>query len=1167
MKRNWTTEQKNAIEDKGGTLLVSAAAGSGKTAVLVERIIERILNKEENIPADRLLVVTFSVAAANEMKERIATALEKRLSENPKDNYIRRQQMLLEKAQISTIHSFCLNLIRENYNLLDISPGFKIGDEKDIEILTIDTVRQVLEEEYQKGDKDFLECAELIISGKDDKKLEETIKNLYSFIRSHPFYDTWLDKKAMLFDDKISPKDSVWGKIAIDYGTEALNFAKSLSDSCLSMIIKDEQLTEKMLPFFTDENSLIEILKNKLSNFTWDDAFDSLNSVSFGRMPTVRNYEGIYKDKIKNARDKYKKIVENLRDNVFVTNEAQFKDDMLYLRPKINALFNCVKSLDKKLTEIKTEKKILDFGDLEHLALKLLVKSENPFEITDIAKELRNYFKMVVVDEYQDTNEAQEMIFKSLSKDNLFMVGDVKQSIYRFRQAMPEIFLSKKRTFSDYDQKTYPAKIIFNKNFRSRQEVTESINFIFEMIMTMAVGEIDYQGEEKLYGKAEYPPNGENDLTEIHLINTENSEKDKTLIEAEYVAKKIKELLNSGFKVKGEDGNLRQVTPSDICILMRSPKGKASSYANALSKEGINSFCDVRESFLNSREILAVVSLLKTVQNPLDDISLVGTMISPMFNFSAEEVARIKTNHHCKHFYVALLEERNDNKKVDYFLSKLEKITALCATMSAREALSRIFKLTDFLKIAGAMDDGERRKQNLYLLLSYAEVYEEYGHKSSSGFITFLDRLFENSLDMQSAVKPSDDGVTIMSIHRSKGLEFPVVFLCDTSKNFNKQDINSDTVVHSSLGFGAGRRDFAKRVQFKTLPLVCDRLELLRMSLSEEMRILYVALTRAKEKLFITATTRGNAKTLEKAEYPFDQNGKISPYNVREASSYLDWILMAAVHSKDLEKDLTELSIIPNVRGEQIGLFKLQLAQADQIEEGEEKLATETITELDEDYYKAIKYSLEQTYKDDAKTTLDTKISVSKMIKETDEKLFSKKPSFTSEKPTGANKGLAFHSFMLYGDLENAKADFGKEKQRLLEKRFMTEKELELVKEEDVLAFTMSDVYKNMSASSFVKKEMPFMAELSSEELVGIFEIPKGEKIVVQGISDVVFRNEAGELVILDYKTDNCKSAEELVSRYKNQLNLYETILKKSLGETVAEKIIYSVKLKREIKL
>ncbi|MEG1994626.1 MAG: 3'-5' exonuclease, partial [Oscillospiraceae bacterium] len=503
------------------------------------------------------------------------------------------------------------------------------------------------------------------------------------------------------------------------------------------------------------------------------------------------------------------------------------------------------------------------------------------------------------------------MIFRSISNDNVFMVGDVKQSIYRFRQAMPEIFLRKKQLYKDFDGVNYPAKIIFNKNFRSRKQVTDSINFIFEMIMSERMGEIEYEGEEKLYSKASYI-DADDRITEIHLIPTNDVEEEKSIFEAKYTASKIKELLDSGFLV--QDGEkMRNITPSDICILMRSPKNKAEIFVSALESEGINSFCDVRESFLRSREISSIISLLKAITNPLDDIAVVGSMMSPIFAFSADEIAEIRAEFPKGHIYPFLLKIREENMscRIGEFVSKIEEIRGFCTTMSSADALSKIYKTTDYYGIVGAMVGGEQRLENLHLLVSYAKTYERYGHSSIDGFVAFIGKMLENSLDMQSSQSGGHDGVTIMSIHRSKGLEFPCVFLCDTAKKFNKQDINRDTVLHSYLGFGAGRRDFEKRSQYTTVPLEADKLELTRSMLSEEMRILYVALTRAKEKLFIIGSTNDIGKKLLNLNFALADGDKISPYNVREAESYLDWILMPLIHHIDAKGILGEYLLDP----------------------------------------------------------------------------------------------------------------------------------------------------------------------------------------------------------------------------------------------------------------
>ena len=1184
MTRVWTPEQKNAIEDKGGTLLVSAAAGSGKTAVLVERIIQRLIDPSQNTPADRLLVVTYSVASANEMKERISSALAKALENNPTSNFLRSQQMLLEKAQISTIHSFCLNLISKNYVALDIAPNFKKGDDKDMELLTIDAIREVLEEEYALANDDFMDLTRLIVSGKDDKHLEQTVLKLYSFIRSHPFYDKWLESKALYFDPALDPKSSVWGDSILEYALDALNYARLLSEKALQIIRSDEKLSEGYLECFGRDRELIDSLIDCVLNKSWDDCYNSLKGVGdyFGRLKAVKLEDTFARDRCKALRDKYKDILKGLRASAFVTSEEQFKSDMAYLRPKVNALFRVVMKLDGVLTQKKKEKRIIDFSDMEHLALKLLVKNPDTMETTDIARELRDFYKMVVIDEFQDTNETQEMIFNSISKDNVFMVGDVKQCIYRFRQAMPEIFIRKSETFAPYGEESYPAKIVFNNNFRSRREITESINFIFQLIMSRKVGELEYDDEQKLYNKAVYPDNNGNNKTEIHLISSKETGEEKTKDEARFVAKKIRELIDNKFLVKGEDGELRPVAPSDICILLRATKGKAKIYTDALEKYGVSSYCDERSSFVKSREIMAVIALLKLIQNPLDDIAFCGAMLSSIFDFSVDELTRIKLESRHSHIYQSCLGYVNDETikedslklKLREFLETISRIMDFASTMSAKEVLARIYKETDYLKIVSAMEDGEIKSQNLYLLLSYAETYEEYGHKSAYGFVSFLNRLFENDIDIKSSLKPLDESVTIMTIHHSKGLEFPVVFLCDTKKQFNQQDIKEDTVLHSSLGFAAGRKDFEKRTKSLTVPLVANRLELKKMNLSEEMRILYVALTRAKEKLFITGAISSIASEIDLCNDELDANGKVPPFVVGAKRDFLDWILLSAFHSDEARELVTKygFDFIPSQKISspkdclEIYFHNLALEEEETEENDAPKALAEEI-EPDEDYKNNILDFLSKEYKDIEKTNLETKKSVSSLVKSREEKLFSRRPSFIQNKPSGAVRGLAFHSFMLYADLERARQDFEGEVARLKSEMFMTEAELELVSREDVFGFLDSEIYSRMARARVIKKEMPFVMKMTDEELLGIYSLPKGESIIVQGITDVCFVEENGNVVILDYKTDNCQSLDQLAREYASQLSIYEKAVSKLYSPAKIEKFIYSVKLKKEIRL
>ena len=504
----WTEAQQKAISCRGGTVLVSAAAGSGKTAVLVQRVIDILTDRQNPVDANRILVVTFSNAAAEEMRGRIQTRLNELIVQNSADSYLQRQQTLLSAAHISTVHSFCLELVRANFQLLDIPADFRLGSENEIKLLEEDIAQQTIEQNYENNDGRFSDLVELVSSGRDDKGLQDTLHRLYGFVRSHPFYRGWLDEKLLMYDDTIPVGETVWGKVILQYAMDALRYAQAQLKRAIEEITGDEAMEKAYLSAFEGDLAQAQRIYYQMNTGRWDDVCRELDNVSFQRLGALRGYEDTAKKElVQSLRKSAQNIMKQLDEDLFCVDEAGFLEDIRFLRPRIETLFDLVLDYDRRLMQEKRERRLLDFSDLEHFAVQLLVKEEKgKREKTALAKELSEQFAFVLVDEYQDTNATQDMIFQSVSRpDNLFMVGDVKQSIYRFRQAMPEIFIEKRNTFHDYDGQHYPARIVLSHNFRSRKEVTESINFLFQAVMSREVGEIDCDGTEALTAAASYP--------------------------------------------------------------------------------------------------------------------------------------------------------------------------------------------------------------------------------------------------------------------------------------------------------------------------------------------------------------------------------------------------------------------------------------------------------------------------------------------------------------------------------------------------------------------------------------------------------------------------------------------------------------------------------------
>lgn len=1172
---NWTPEQANAIYARGGSILVSAAAGSGKTAVLVNRVMEHIFDAVNPIDADKLLVVTFSNAAATEMKHRIAKEIAKKIKTEKNNPRLVRQQILLSTAKISTIHSFCLELIRENFDKLSISADFRIADSKELKILELDVIKEVTEQYYKQDDTgSFFELVELFSSGRDDTTLIETILKLYEFIRSHPFYHKWLDDKLTFYKTQTNVSQSIWGDIIFSYTQGIVHYYQKNYLRCIEIILEDEKLSSAYLTHFKNDLMQLDSLKQALQENNWDTCYHIIHQFDFSKL-------GPYKGDKENAKVIYvQQVRQDLKDTMkkklalkqFCSTSDEFTQDLDYLVEKIALLFEITKTFDTQLSAEKLQRKIVDFTDLEQLALTLLVEEKGGiYTPTNIANILSHSFEEILIDEFQDTNQVQDLIFRSISKQetNLFMVGDVKQSIYRFRQAMPEIFIAKKESFHPFDNKQFPATIHLGKNFRSRACVTSTINFIFDMILSKEMGEISYDEQEKLIPSATFVPN-EQAITTIDLINiSDENEIESAVIEANYVAQKINTLIDEQYLVQGEDG-LRPIVFGDIAILLRSPKKNAPCYLKELVNAGIEATSSVKTSFLNRREVSCVISLLNAINNPLSDIDLVASMLSPLFCFTADEIAIIRLKNKNQSFYLALTAYCHDGlgtQKASEFLSTLQELRSFSTANSVQRLLSQLYKKTDFLNLTYAMKNGAMRYKNLLLLQEYAQKFEANGTKGLHAFMRFVHKLQENKKDFESASPStqSENTVKIMSIHSSKGLEFPVVFICETAKKFNKKDIHSKTILHSELGFACKRRDYAFSKEFTTIPLEALKLAAEKSMLSEELRILYVALTRAKERIFITGIIKNPQKQLSSLSTELIAS-KIPPFFVRQANSYLDWIIMSALHHLDGVELRTpiasELDCIFDGSRMSINLVKPNF-----IENHTQDWNPTYLSSIEKPLQKIIQDNVDFIYPNQLATKIPTKLGISSIVKgELNlEFRFTKKPKFLTEKEmSGADRGNLLHKFMQFANYNNAKLNIVEEAKRLLDAKFFTHKEYECLDLKKLSAFFESDTATLISSSPTVKREMKFYTQAGSDIIGDYYPELLEHSIVVQGIADCVLI-EHNNAIIIDYKSDYVKTEQELIDRYRPQLDLYRKILSSSLKLTVTKCIIYSFCLQKSI--
>lgn len=1174
MKRIWTEDQKDAIEAHGGNVLVSAAAGSGKTAVLVERVTRRILDTQNPVNADRFLIVTFTRAAAGEMRERIDAAIDKLIAENPGDSRLVSQKMLLSAAKICTIDSFCSSLVRENFNFLDLAPDFKTADEGELSILCNEACENVMEELYNSKDASFRNLVELLFAGRDDSKLSESIMTLYKSSRSFPFPDAWLDSLVYEFENNCKLSESRYGEILFSYATDLCNYSLSLTESSLCEIQGDEEL-EKMLydALTTDKAQYVYILE-KISLKDWDGAKQGAMNFKAARRGNTPKH---LKDDpfVEGILAKRKDATENIKalSDVFCCSEADFYSDNEFFAPMIKCLVEAVKLYSKELWKLKKEKKIADFDDITHAAIDLLVKqTPDGWERTEKAESLSQFYEEILIDEYQDTNKAQDMLFTAISRDNLFRVGDVKQSIYSFRQAMPQIFLELKDSYNRYrrEEKLFPAKVLLGNNFRSRKGVTDIINFVFSQLMSKESGDIEYGSEEELVPLASYSEKTD-PATELHIIDTVNLPgEDFDKLQAAYIADRILSLMAEGFTVREGDGE-RKASFGDFTVLLRSVSKKAQIYADVFREKGIPCFTETGSTFLTSREISLALNFLRIIDNPKQDIPLLSVMMSPVFAFTPDDVSLIRLSGKGDIYSCILSCAQNGNEKAKAFLDTVSRWRNLSVCLPASELITELYNETGLPSIFDAVDKSGMKRANLMLLFDYACTYEKSGYAGLSSFIRFVDRLSGQKQDLTGALGEvqSADVVKIMSIHKSKGLEFPVCILADCSKKFNRMDEMKNLIVNLKHGLGIVRRDLDTFEQYRTICHSAVKLSMHRDSVSEELRVLYVAMTRAKEKLIMVADKSKTEAYLYKCSIDINRNRrKITPYAVTKAGSYMTWLVTALLR----HPDSGELRLAGNVSNDivlncdsplKVVLTAPGLPEEETVEP-EQKTEQTECTYLDE-----ITEKLSYRYPYEALSGVMTKRAASEVDRNyIDRDYFaSSMPSFLAEGGlTGAQRGIATHTFIQFADYEKAKEDLDGEIDRLTQKGILTDVQAKGINKKALCKFFESELLKRILASELVMREKKFTLEVPIGEVYPDLEEYSDEKMMIQGIADCAFL-ENGELVVVDYKTDALNNETDFVVKYASQVLLYKKALRECTGYNVKSAVLYSFHLGKEIEV
>lgn len=1216
MERKWTPAQKSAIDTRDCNVLVSAAAGSGKTAVLVERIISMITDPDKNIDIDRLVVVTFTKAAAAQMKDKIRKALDSMLDENPGDVNLLRQITLLNNAQITTIDSFCLWIIRNHFPEVNLDPGFRIMDEGEKKLIENDVLEDVLEEFYAEADEEFFNLVDAFGMGRDDSGLVSIIDKIYRFSRSNPWIDEWFDECMKVYDDET-------------YDNPAI---KELYDSIKNVL----------LDYRDKYNRLVDICSEPAGPAAYTGALQSdllginemINSQNFGelgRRIRIFSFEALSRKKdagadpdikeyVKGQRKLFKDYIGRLNDKIFLKDDEGIFSDMQGAGIQIRTLLKVAKVYAKRVSEVKREKGIIDFNDMEHLALSILVKKEDgKLVYTETADKLANRFEEILIDEYQDSNQLQEVILNAVSKtrlsgenNNIYMVGDVKQSIYKFRLACPELFIEKYDTYGETGDNV---RIELQKNFRSRENVLECANDVFSHIMNKNFSGIGYDELVRLNAGFPYPEysdsnygDGANKSTDVILISSENEEEATTReLEADRLAKLIEGIVASGVNVYDADKNIyRPAEYRDIVILTRSVTGWADTFADALMDRGIPAYTDSSTGYFSVREIQVILSMLTIVDNPVQEISLAAAMMSYFGGFTAAELGMVRKlgreyvdknvhNNLYEHLKaVALLDGAGKMHGADVkqlsgkcalFLAKLTQYRDKSSVEPLYDLCWEMIYDSGYYDYVGTMPAGAQRQANLNVLLERAAGYGKSSYSGLFNFLRYIERLkkFDEDFAEGAASLDNENLVRIMSIHKSKGLEFPIVILAGAHKSINFVDATAPVLVDQNLGIAVDYVDLKRRTKTPTIIKGAMARRIVRESIAEEERLLYVAMTRAREKLIITGVVKDADKTLDKYRGRAEQlaaDGMLSFADSENIKNYLDMIMPVCLMDSDKLKGSFNVMVDKGENSEADAFESEEMSDENKKAVADKDLMSQTevsagyplLDEIpeyvpDDNAAGRMKLTVSQLKamqaEDDSEENAYMDESVKAAIKmEAYDETNSIIPKFISGKEVklAANeRGSAYHRVMECLDysvsvnIEGVKADIS----RMLETGKMNELQVKSVNPWDINTFVQSDTGKRAASAvrnGKARREQPFVFEYESQ--------------LIQGIIDLYFE-EDGELVIVDYKTDRVnKSAageQNLVKRYAVQLDYYAKALAQLTGKRVKEKIIYSFALEKGI--
>ena len=1208
MDVKWTSEQQKVIDLRDRDILVSAAAGSGKTAVLVERIVNRICVDDPPVDIDRMLVVTFTKAAAAEMRERVSRAIDSLKEQKPDDENLQRQSTLVHNALITTIDSFCLFVVQNNFAQLDLDPDFRIGDQAELKLMLKEALAQVFEDNYAREDNEaFINLIDTYSKGRNDSAVRQMVEDIYYKAGSSSWPRKWMNSLLRLYDIKSAKQleDSEIIKEIVDYSrvlleeaVQELTMAKDLASATPGL--------EKYALTLSEDIALFDGMAD-VTGYVGMQEF--LNKISFGRIAVIRKFDGDEKKKerVKSMRDATKKKVDGIKQKYFGMSIELMYEQLERQRPFVKELIRLSLEFYDAMEAVKTRKRVFDFSDIEHFALRILV-DEQTLEPTETAREFSKHFEEIMIDEYQDSNQVQEDILTAISREhqgvgNMFMVGDVKQSIYRFRMARPELFMEKYNTYTSDD--SAHQRIDLHKNFRSRNEVLDFTNDIFYKIMAADLGNVQYDDDAALYPGASYPK--ETMRPELLLVDYKDEDlseiiEDKVQIEALLIANRIRSLMENGMVTDKKTGQLRAVQYRDIVILSRSVATWGNTVAAVLKDCDIPAHVESNTGYFSSYEIQVILSMLRILDNPLQDIPMAAVLASPIVGMDDEELAQIRSAFKGVSFAQAALsamagEDGYEDEKLKAFALVFERLRGAVADTPIHELLYRMLDETGFYRYASAMPAGKRRRQNIDMLIEMAAAYEKTSYKGLFHFVRYIDIQQKYEIDYGEAdtAGENDDVVRIMTIHKSKGLEFPVVFVSGLGKGFNTQDTKSDLVIHEKLGLGLVEKTKSPRT--KRPSLIRNEIEsrIKRENLGEELRVLYVALTRAKEKIILTGGLSNAQKSFEKYRGNVNANQPISFGQREGAGCYLDWVIPAMLSYPDKYTvstvDATEFAARTAMDMAANDISKAQLIG--HISAADETKAKELAEEFDFEYAyasditKKSKYSVSELKHDSMVEKYDSterEAERPKFLLEEKETYVpdfarddeaggasneSKEPKNAAGVNQGALRGTAVHRVMECLDFKSlcdidtkdhvaVSAFVKKSMDEMLKKGLITDDMYRLTRPKLIEQFISSDVAARMAQADKrgdLYKEKPFVMDY--------------EGVLVQGIIDV-FWLENDKIVLLDYKTDRVNAAKELIDRYSTQLKLYADALGRIFstdGKSIQadERLIYSFRLQQTI--